>query len=297
MPIKNEDSRIYVVTMKGVIVNTLLMLFKFSAAILGHSAAMLADAVHSLSDLATDFIVLLLVKLGRLPQDATHDYGRGKYGTLTALVVGLIIGFVAIWLCYCGVLQSVRAIRGEVLERPGLIALIAALVSILLKEWLYRITRKVADTTKSHVVYANAWHHRSDALSSIGTFIGIFAAMFFGVKWRILDPITSVVVSVFILRISWLLISDSLNVLLERSLSEKTESEIAQLAGSEPEVTDVKRVLTRRVGNSIAIELQISMPAQLSVSDAHSHALHIEEQLKLKYGPSTYVGIHIVPAL
>ena len=212
---QTDDSRIYAVTMKGVLVNTILTAFKFTAAILGHSAAMLADAAHSLSDLVTDFIVLLFVRIGRAPRDAHHDYGRGKLGTLTALAVGVVIGILALWLCHHGVTLAIRAIRGEVLERPGLIALIAALVSIVVKEWLYRVTRPVAEETKSSILHGNAWHHRSDALSSIGTFLGISAAMFFGVKWRIVDPITSVVVSVFILRISWLLLSDSVRDLLD----------------------------------------------------------------------------------
>lgn len=295
MPVKSDDSRIYAVTMRGVIVNTILMLFKFTAAILGHSAAMLADAAHSLSDLATDFIVLLFVKFGRAPKDATHDYGRGKYGTLAALAVGVLIGILALWLCHHGVSLAVRAIRGEVLERPGLIALIAALVSIVVKEWLYRYTRPVADQTGSRVLQGNAWHHRSDALSSIGTFIGIAVAMFCGIKWRIVDPITSVVVSVFIMRISWLLLCDSVRDLLEHSLPDKIESEISSLAASEPEVTEVKQVLTRRVGQSTAIELQVSMPSQLSVADAHRHALNIESKLKERFGASTHVGVYIVP--
>ena len=295
MPVKSDDSRIYAVTMRGVIVNTVLMLFKFTAAILGHSAAMLADAAHSLSDLITDFIVLLFVKLGRAPKDATHDYGRGKYGTLAALAVGVLIGILALWLCHHGVSLAVRAIRGEVLERPGLIALIAALVSIVVKEWLYRYTRPVAEQTGSRVLLGNAWHHRSDALSSVGTFIGIAVAMFCGMKWRIVDPITSVVVSVFIMRISWLLLCDSVRDLLEHSLPDQVESEISSLAASEPEVTEVKQVLTRRVGQTTAIELQVSMPSHLSVADAHRHALSIESQLKERFGASTHVGVYIVP--
>ncbi len=295
MDTKSDDSRIYAVTMKGVLVNTILTAFKFTAAILGHSAAMLADAAHSLSDLVTDFIVLLFVRIGRAPRDAHHDYGRGKLGTLTALAVGVVIGILALWLCHHGVTLAIRAIRGEVLERPGLIALIAALVSIVVKEWLYRVTRPVAEETKSSILHGNAWHHRSDALSSIGTFLGISAAMFFGVKWRIVDPITSVVVSVFILRISWLLLSDSVRDLLEHSLSDQIEAEITQLALSEPEVTEVKQVLSRRVGQSTAIELQVSMPRQLSIEEAHRHALNIENLLKGKFGTSTHVGIHIVP--
>ncbi len=295
MPIKTDDNHIYSVTMKGVLVNTLLSFFKLVAAILGHSAAMLADAVHSLSDLATDCIVLLLMKFGRSSVDDAHDYGRGKYGTFAALLVGIAVGIIGLWICHEGVTETIKAIRGEVLERPGYIALIAALVSIVVKEWLYRITLPTAKKTGSKMLFNNAWHHRSDAISSIGTFIGIFCAMFLGVKWRMVDPITSVVVSIFIIRIAWLLIYHSVRELLEYSLPQKTEAEIARLAGEEPEVKKVLRVLSRRVGQSLAIELQLTMPGKLSVTDAHHHALSIEQRLKEKYGNAIHVGIHIIP--
>lgn len=296
MPIPSDDTRIYSVTMKGVVTNTLLTLFKIVAAFLGHSAAMLADAIHSLSDLATDCIVLLMTKFGRTSGDDSHDYGKGKYGTMAALVTGICIGIVGLWLCHHGVSVAIRAIRGEALERPGYIALIAALVSILVKEWLYRTTMPVATQTGSKMVAGNAWHHRSDAISSIGTFIGIFCAMFFGVRWRLVDPITSVVVSVFIIRIAWLLISDSVRDLLERSLPAEIEAEIARLAEEEPEVSSVRRVLSRRVGQSLAMELLVTMPGALSVTEAHQHALNIEQRLKQHYASMAHVGIHIQPS-
>ena len=190
---------------------------------------------------------------------------------------------------------ALRAIQGQVLERPGYIALIAALVSIVVKEWLYRITLPVARATESQVLAGNAWHHRSDAISSIGTFIGIFVAIFFGVRWRVVDPITSVVVSVFIIRIAWLLILNAVRDLSEHSLSDETEAEIARLAEEEPDVKEVRKVLSRRVGQSLAIELLVAMPGTLSVTDAHRHALRIEERLKEKYDNIAHIGIHIVP--
>lgn len=295
MPKKTADTRIQSVTLKGVLINTLLTLFKFLAAILGHSAAMLSDAVHSLSDLATDIIVLVLMKPGLKSNDATHDYGRGKYGTVAALITGIIIGFIGLWLCHHGVTVAIRAIHGQVLQQPGYIALIAALVSIVVKEWLYRITLPVVRKTGSQVLAGNAWHHRSDAISSIGTFIGIFVAIFFGVRWRIVDPITSVVVSVFIIRIAWLLILNAVRDLSEHSLPDEIEAEIAHLAEEEPGVKEVRKVLSRRVGQSLAIELLVAMPGALSVTEAHRHALRIEEKLKEKYDNITHVGIHIVP--
>ena len=199
---KEADQEIVRVTLRGTLVNLLLTVFKFTAAVLGSSAAMLADAVHSVSDLLTDFIVLIFVKMGVRPKDKNHDYGHGKFETLCTVLIGFVLLFVGLMICYNGAKLSLQAFQGEVLKRPGYIALIAAIVSMVLKEWCYRFTIRTSRKTHSPALAANAWHHRSDALSSLGTTIGIGGAILLGEKWRVLDPITSVIVSFFIIRIA-----------------------------------------------------------------------------------------------
>lgn len=286
---------IYKVTLRGSVINVLLITFKFIAGILGNSAAMVADAVHSLSDLITDVIVMLFVHWGNKPKDADHDYGHGKYETLATAIVGLMLLAVGVMVCYNGVLETIQGIRGQILESPGYIALFAAIVSIILKEWAYRFTIAKARKTGSQAVAANAWHHRTDALSSIGTTIGIAGAMFLGAKWRVLDPITAIIVSFFILRVAYQLIVASMNELLEKSLSDDVEAEIASIAAEEEEVSDVHHIMTRRIGKDIAIEMHVRVPGEQTVSVAHEHVCHIEDRLRERFGLSTHIGIHVEP--
>ena len=292
---KTRAKSIYKVTLRGSVINVLLLIFKFIAGILGHSAAMIADAVHSLSDLITDVIVLLFVHLSNKPKDADHDYGHGKYETLATAIVGLVLLAIGIMVCYNGILETIHGIRGQLLESPGYIALFAAIISIILKEWAYRFTIAKARETGSQAVAANAWHHRTDALSSIGTTIGIAGAMFLGTKWRVLDPITAIIVSFFIIRVAYQLIAASMNELLEKSLSDDVEAEIAQIAAEEQEVSDIHQIQTRRIGKDIAIEMHVRFPGEQTVREAHDHVNNIEKRLRDRFGESTHIGIHVEP--
>lgn len=292
---KETEHQIVKVTLKGTLVNILLMIMKFTAAVIGSSAAMLADAVHSLSDLLTDIIVLIFVKMGIRPKDKNHDYGHGKFETLCTVLIGLALLFVGLMICYNGVNKSLRAFQGEVLERPGYIALVAAFISMILKEWCYRFTIRTSREAHSPALAANAWHHRSDALSSLGTTIGIGGAILLGEKWHVLDPITAVIVSFFIIRVAFVLMKAAIGELLEESLPDDLENEIKKIADMEENVTDVHHLMTRRIGRNIAIEMHIRVPGDLSVTSAHIHATNIEDKLKEKYGESTHVGIHIEP--
>lgn len=177
---QTRDQRIYKVTLTGSIVNMVLLVTKFVAGILGNSAAMVADAVHSLSDFLTDIVVLAFVKLSSKPADHDHDYGHGKYETVATSIIGMALVVVAVMLGWNGAEKIIQAMKGQQLESPGIIALVAAIASIVLKEWVFRITRKVAHEVYSQALEANAWHHRSDALSSIGTAIGIGGAVVLG---------------------------------------------------------------------------------------------------------------------
>ena len=292
---KDREKSIYRVTLAGSAVNVVLLVFKFVAGFLGGSAAMIADAVHSLSDFITDVIVLLFVKLSAKPEDSDHDYGHGKYETLATSLIGLALMFVGIMILYNGVCSIALAIMGNPLPQPGMIALAAALVSIALKEWAYRFTVKVGRKCESQAVIANAWHHRSDALSSIGTAVGIGGAILLGEKWAVLDPIAAVVVSVFIIRTAWQLTKQSAGELLEQSLPADMEREIVDIVAREPMTSEVHHLRTRRIGSHIAIEMHLRMPGDISLYESHLHATNIEQELRKRFGASTHIGLHVEP--
>ena len=295
MKAKDREKSIYRVTLAGSAVNVVLLVFKFVAGFLGGSAAMIADAVHSLSDFITDVIVLLFVKLSAKPEDSDHDYGHGKYETLATSLIGLALMCVGIMIMYNGACSIVSAIMGNPLPQPGMIALAAALVSIALKEWAYRFTVKVGRECESQAVIANAWHHRSDALSSIGTAVGIGGAILLGEKWAVLDPIAAVVVSVFIIRTAWQLTKQSAGELLEQSLPAEMEREIEEIVAREPMTSEVHHLRTRRIGSHIAIEMHLRMPGDISLYESHLHATNIEQELRKRFGASTHIGLHVEP--
>ena len=256
---------------------------------------MIADAVHSLSDFITDVIVLLFVRLSSKPEDSDHDYGHGKYETLATSLIGLALLCVGVMIMYNGVHSIVSAVMGNPLPQPGMIALAAALVSIALKEWAYRFTAKVGRECESQAVVANAWHHRSDALSSIGTAVGIGGAILLGDKWAVLDPIAAVVVSVFIIRTAWQLTKKSAGELLEQSLPAEMEREIVDIVAREPMASEVHHLRTRRIGSHIAIEMHLRMPGDISLYESHQHATNIEQELRKRFGASTHIGLHVEP--
>ncbi len=298
MKIAGENTRkreIYKITLVGSAVNFLLLVFKFAAGILGHSAAMVADAVHSLSDFVTDIIVLVFVRLSNKPRDKDHDYGHGKYETLATAIIGAILFLVGLGILYKGALSIVSFAKGQPLEVPGNIALIAALLSIVIKETLYRYTVIKGRGLNSQAVMANAWHHRSDALSSIGTAVGIGGAVLLGKNWAVLDPIAAVVVSFFILKVAVKLFIPCMEELLEKSLPEETEKEIEDLVRSFDGVSDPHNLRTRKIGNYFAIEIHVRMNGELSLSQTHRIATDIENALKQRYGKGTFVGIHVEP--
>ena len=290
-----RDHRIYRITLAGSIVNVVLLVFKFAAGILGHSAAMIADAIHSLSDFLTDIIVIVFVRLSSKPADHDHDYGHGKYETLATSVIGLALAVVAVLIGWDGIEKIADALQGNRLESPGIIALWAALLSITLKEWIFRATRKVANEVKSKALEANAWHHRSDALSSVGTAIGIGGAVMLGDGWAILDPIAAIVVCVLIIVTAFRIIRQASGELLEESLPEETEDRIEQIVYQDTLVSDIHKLHTRRIGNIIAIEMHLRMPADITLAESHVHATAIEQSLKTEFGKGTHIMLHIEP--
>lgn len=299
METKDREHRIYFVTLMGSVVNVVLLVFKFMAGILGGSAAMIADAVHSLSDFLTDIVVVLFVKISSKPEDKDHDYGHGKYETLATSFIGVALLCVGLYILYSGSYRTWAAFNGAPIEQPGIVALLAALFSIMLKEWTYRFTVKVGKEVQSQAVVANAWHHRSDALSSIGTAVGIGGAIggaiFLGKDWAVLDPIAAVVVSIFIIRTAAMLVSGALDELLEKSLPDAEERQIAEIVQSEPEVSGMHHLCTRRIGSRIAIEMHLRMPGDISLNESHAHATNIERKLRSHFGERTHINIHVEP--
>lgn len=290
-----REKEIFRVTVWGGIINVVLLVVKFAAGIFGHSAAMIADAVHSLTDFATDVVVLIFVHLGNKPADRDHDYGHGKYETLATAIIGTSLLAVGVLIFCSGAGKTWRVIQGEMLPSPGKVALVAAVASIVLKEWAYRFTVKVGKRCRSEAVVANAWHHRSDALSSVGTMIGVGGAILLGNRWTVLDPLASIVVSLFIVRAAWQLMMESMKELTEASLSDEDEAVITHIAASEPGVSEVHNLRTRRVGNRIAIEMHARMLGSTPLVEAHLHATAIEHRLKEHFGPDTLVSIHLEP--
>lgn len=291
----NREKQIFRVTLLGSVANLLLVVFKFIAGIVGHSTAMIADAVHSLSDFITDIIVIIFVAISGKPEDSDHSYGHGKYETLATAVIGIILFFVGVGILISGIKAIVGALQGEPLQAPSLLALIAAVISIVVKEALYHYTVKRGKALGSSSVVANAWHHRSDALSSIGTAIGIGGAVFLGEQWRILDPIAAVVVSIFIIKVAVELIKPCIDELVERSLPEEVEQRIHALILQSPQVSSPHHLRTRRIGSYIAIEVHIRMDGKISLSEAHQVASDIERRLKAEFGEKTHIGIHMEP--
>ena len=290
-----RENELTKVTLWGSIGNLVLLSFKFVAGIVAGSSAMVADAVHSLSDFLTDLIVLVFVRIGAKPQDESHDYGHGKFETLATLFVALALVGAAIGIIVSGSLKIARWLQGETLEAPGMLALWAALLSILVKEILFRITIAKGKALESPAVIANAWHHRSDALSSIGAAIGIGGAILLGQRWAVLDPLASIVVGGMLVKVAWDLLKVSTGELTDSSLSAETEREIEDIFRSFPQVSEPHNLRTRRIGNRIAIESHVRLDGGMTLDEAHDIVSAIEDRIRERFGHGTIVTIHMEP--
>ncbi|MBO4768675.1 MAG: cation transporter [Bacteroidales bacterium] len=290
-----REKEIYKVTLAGGVANLLLMAFKFVAGLVGRSSAMLADAIHSLSDFITDLIVLIFVNISSKPQDESHDYGHGKYETVATLFIGLALAGVAIGIIVNGAVKLAAWLQGENLPSPGKLALWAALVSIVVKELVYLYTKYKGRKLDSPALIANAWHHRSDALSSIGAALGIGGAILLGDRWTVLDPLASIVVGAMLVKVAWDLLGPSLGELTDRSLPQETENEILSIISSVPEVSDPHNLRTRRIGNQIAAEVHIRMDGNITLQESHELATQIERKFKERFGEGSYITIHTEP--
>ena len=283
------------ITVKGMLINTLLCAVKFAAGIWGRSSAMVADAVHSLSDSLTDIVVLASLKFSSRPADPEHAYGHGRFETMATLIIALALLAVGGKILYNGIMDIIRLAEGGAIVRPHAIALWTAVISILVKEWLYRYTLKAAKQIGSSALEANAWHHRSDAMSSIGTLLGIGCAYFFGGVWRLADPAAAIIVAGLILFIAGQLAKTGLDELLEKSLPHDEEARILKMITADPAVSSPHNLRTRRIGQNISIEAHIRVEGTMTVADSHRLTEEIERRLRNAYGEGTMVSIHVEP--
>lgn len=290
-----REKEIYKVTLVGSAGNAALLTFKFIAGVMGNSSAMIADAVHSLSDFVTDILVLVFVSISAKPQDTSHDYGHGKFETIASFLIGLALVAAAIGIVVSGALKLWAWWGGAELESPGWIALWAAVLSVVIKELLYQYTARRGRKLDSQVMIANAWHHRSDALSSVGAAAGIGLALWLGQHWAVFDPLASVVVGLMLMKVAYELLKTSINELTESSLPAETEQEIEQIILSFGDVRQPHNLRTRRIGNRIAIEAHVRMDGRLPLETVHERATTIERKLKERFGNNTHVTLHMEP--
>lgn len=283
------------VTWVGFFTNLILSAAKIVAGVVGRSSAMVADGIHSLSDFVTDFIVIIFIKISSKNEDSDHPYGHGKFETFATMLISFALFIVAIGIFYSGSVKIYEVLNGRTIERPTYLALVMAAVSIVVKEGLYWYTIIIGRKIDSPAVIANGWHHRSDAFSSIGTLIGISGAMFLGERWRILDPITSVIVGIFIIGVAYKLARPSIQELLEMSLPQEIEQKIEQKIQATPGVITFHHLRTRKNGNAFIIDMHIKVDARSSIVEAHDIATHVENNLKAAFGKHTQVNVHIEP--
>ena len=274
------------VTLIGTASNLILSIIKFAGGIIGHSAAMVADATHSVSDLLTDMIVLIMFKVGQKPKDEDHPYGHGKAETLGTTVVGFIIISVGIGLAY----EAWEMIQSGIARIPEPLAAGTALISIFIKEWLFRYTRSVGEKSNNSLLLANAWHHRSDAISSIAALVGIIGAM---LGFPALDPIAATMVAFMIMKVGYELTLGGFRDLMDTALNEKDTQSI-QVA-----IDDVSGVLkshdlrTRKIGGEILMDVHIQVDSDLTVTEGHEVAERVRRKLIKNYPNTQDVLVHV----
>lgn len=293
----NRGQTISRVTVWGAIANTFLAVVKLFAGIAGRSSAMMADAIHSFSDLVSDIIILFMVKVSSKEKDHDHEYGHGKYETLATITVALLLIVVGAKLMVEGVEKIRLVIQGGSIETPGGIALWTALLSVLTKEILYQWTARTGRRVNSPAMITNAWHHRTDALSSIGAAAGIGAAMLFGGRWAVLDPLVCCAISIFIFYIAVQMGLPALDELTERALPKEMEDKICSIIRSVDGINDVHALKTRKNGPAIIIESHIVVNPKMSVADAHKLTVLAESALREYFGEETQISLHVEPSI
>jgi len=294
----DHNAAIRRITWLGAIINLFLVGFKFAAGVWGQSSVIIADAVHSLSDLVTDAAILLGMRYWTQPADECHPYGHAKIETLVTLFIGAALAVVGVGLLYDAVHSVIDILQGNKIQSTAMfwLPLTAALVSIAIKEWLYRVTVKVGMVTKSSATIANAWHHRSDAMSSIPAAVAIGACMILGEQYAFLDPVGTIVVSFMIFHVAWTIAQPTFATLLDYGASETQRKAIVEVIRSFPEVEDLHKLRTRYVGPSgLALDVHVQVDPNMSLTDAHALSHRIERKLYQSEENIIDVFVHVEP--
>lgn len=283
-------------TFWGAVCNLALSAIKLVAGLLGRSSAMVADAVHSLSDLVTDVIVIVFARISSKGQDKGHDYGHGKFETLASLSVSILLLVVAGRMIASSVGKISSVLAGEALPSPGIIALVAAAVSVAVKEVLFQWTYRVGKKVSSPSMVANAWHHRSDALSSVASLAGIGGAILLGGRWTILDPLVGGIISIVIIVVAVKMSVPAILELTDASLPDDVEDKILRTISSVSGIRNVHDLKTRRCGSYEIADVHIVVDPDMTIVEAHKITVEAEERLRDVFGPEMQVTIHVEPS-
>jgi len=284
------------ITWIGFWVNLLLSGLKIFAGIVGNSSVLIADAVHSLSDLTTDVAILIGSRYWERPADEEHPYGHAKIETLVTFFIGLVLVLVAVGLIYDAVVTIFEMLHGKKMVSPTWLPLVVAVVSIFIKEYLYRITVRVGMRLKSSATIANAWHHRSDALSSIPAAITVAACLMLGSGFAFLDPVGTVVVALMIVYAAWEIVRPTFAALLDAGVSEAQCREIAALIRTFSEVNDLHKLRTRHIGPSgLAVDVHIQVDPEMPLRESHALSHRIKQCLLEADQGILEVFVHVEP--
>lgn len=278
----------------GMTSDVCLSIMKIGTGIIGHSSAILADGIHSISDTVTDALVYAMVRLSSKGVDERYRYGRGKFETLAAFLISILLVVVAMGMLLASIKDVWAAVNGVMLERPHNIALIVGIIAVIVKEGLYQYTRLTGIKTGSQALKAYAWHHRADALSTAATLLGVAGAMFLGEHWRILDPIAAIAVSLLILILAYRLGRPAVEELLEVSLPDEEKETISAIITNTPGVKAFHNLRTRRNGNLRVVDCHVKVDGELSVAQSHEITREIERQLSDALD-EVMTNIHVEP--
>ncbi len=291
----HKNTRAIRITLLGLWFNIALAVIKIVAGSAGMSIAVVADGIHTLSDTISDIVAIMGLKISQKPQDDSHHYGHGKFETLAAAIIGLLIFAAGMGIGYTSVMKFSAILSGKDVESPRLIVLSAVLLSIIIKEWMYRLTSFYGKKLKSQVLIANAWHHRTDVLSSLAVFIGIGSIFLLGDSFYILDPLSAIIVSLFVIKVSVNIVLNAINELLEKSIPADDIEKIRMAVLSADGVIGMHKLKTRKIGNNIAVELHILVDKDLNIVHAHNIASDVERKIRSDFGPDTFITVHTEP--
>ena len=276
-----------------IICDIILVAFKLFAGIIGRSTAMLADAVHSLSDMLTTVIVMIGVKLAGRKPDKDHPYGHERFESVAAILLSIVLVITGVGIGWVGVQQILARTYGEAISTPGVIALVAAIVTIVVKEGMYRYKSGVAKRIDSSALMADAWHHRSDSLSSIGSFIGILGAR---MGFPILDPIAAIVICLFILKAALDVFRDAIGKMTDRACNDETEAAMREVICAQDEVIGIDVLRTRLFGDKIYVEVEILVDGDKVLHDAHEISQKVHDAMEENFPKVKHCTVHINPA-